>query len=74
MSNLLILSDVSTTMILTPGPVIEFLKANQGAREARAIDWVKVKINNPALFSPFSLLPSLLLNCSLSKCYRPREC
>ncbi|KAK1389079.1 Exonuclease/helicase-like [Heracleum sosnowskyi] len=35
--------DVSTTMILTPGPVIEFLKANQGAREARAIDWVKAK-------------------------------
>ncbi|KAL8088025.1 hypothetical protein AgCh_037970 [Apium graveolens] len=35
--------DVSTTMILTPGPVIDFLKANQGAREARAIDWVKAK-------------------------------
>lgn len=36
-------ADVSTTMILTPGPVIEFLKANQGVRDARSIDWVKVK-------------------------------
>ncbi|KAK3005861.1 hypothetical protein RJ639_015846 [Escallonia herrerae] len=35
--------DVSTTMILTPGPVIEFLKANQNARDPRSIDWVKAK-------------------------------
>ena len=35
--------DVSTTMILRPGPVTEFLKANQGVRENRFIDWVKVK-------------------------------
>lgn len=30
-------------MILRPGPVTEFLKANQGVRENRFIDWVKVK-------------------------------
>nr|XP_004296440.2 PREDICTED: protein argonaute 16-like [Fragaria vesca subsp. vesca] len=35
--------DVSTTMILTPGPVIDFLIANQGVREPRYIDWVKAK-------------------------------
>ncbi|KAK2979039.1 hypothetical protein RJ640_013673 [Escallonia rubra] len=35
--------DVSTTTILTPGPVIEFLKANQNARDPRSIDWVKAK-------------------------------
>ncbi|KVI02079.1 Argonaute/Dicer protein, PAZ [Cynara cardunculus var. scolymus] len=35
--------DVSTTMILTPGPVIDFLKSNQNARDARSIDWVKAK-------------------------------
>ncbi|GKC47471.1 argonaute 16-like protein [Tanacetum coccineum] len=35
--------DVSTTMILTPGPVIDFLKSNQKARDARSIDWVKAK-------------------------------
>ncbi|CAL5394005.1 unnamed protein product [Camellia sinensis] len=35
--------DVSTTMILTPGPVIDFLLANQNAREPRNIDWAKAK-------------------------------
>ncbi|ONI18322.1 hypothetical protein PRUPE_3G209300 [Prunus persica] len=35
--------DVSTTMILTPGPVIDFLITNQDVREARYIDWVKAK-------------------------------
>ncbi|PON87801.1 Exonuclease/helicase-like [Trema orientale] len=35
--------DVSTTMILRPGPVTDFLKANQGVRENRFIDWVKAK-------------------------------
>ncbi|KAA8526554.1 hypothetical protein F0562_008243 [Nyssa sinensis] len=35
--------DVSTTMILTPGPVIDFLLANQNVREPRFIDWVKAK-------------------------------
>ncbi|XP_052208551.1 protein argonaute 16 [Diospyros lotus] len=35
--------DVTTTMILTPGPVIDFLLANQNAREPRHIDWVKAK-------------------------------
>ncbi|KAL5581782.1 hypothetical protein UlMin_014224 [Ulmus minor] len=35
--------DVSTTMILKPGSVIEFLKNNQGVQEARYIDWRKAK-------------------------------
>ncbi|KAD4179068.1 hypothetical protein E3N88_27659 [Mikania micrantha] len=35
--------DVSYTVILTPGPVIDFLKSNQNARDARSIDWVKAK-------------------------------
>ncbi|KAL3509941.1 hypothetical protein ACH5RR_029342 [Cinchona calisaya] len=35
--------DVSTTMILTPGPVINFLLANQNAKEPRFIDWAKAK-------------------------------
>ncbi|CAL5406248.1 unnamed protein product [Camellia sinensis] len=34
---------VSTTMILTPGPVIDFLLANQNARDPRNIDWAKAK-------------------------------
>lgn len=35
--------DVSTTMILKPGPVIDFLIANQNVREPRNIDWSKAK-------------------------------
>ncbi|XP_050206927.1 protein argonaute 16 [Mercurialis annua] len=35
--------DVSTTMILTPGPVIDFLLTNQNVREPRNVDWVKAK-------------------------------
>lgn len=35
-------ADVSTTMILTLGPVIDFLLANQNAQEPHDIDWAKV--------------------------------
>lgn len=35
--------DVSTTMIIPPGPVIEFLKAYKNVTNARAIDWAKAK-------------------------------
>ncbi|KAL9298079.1 hypothetical protein ACSQ67_023975 [Phaseolus vulgaris] len=34
--------DVSTTMIIKPGPVIDFLLSNQQVRESRYIDWEKV--------------------------------
>ncbi|CAN1232703.1 Protein argonaute 4A [Linum perenne] len=35
--------DVSTTMVLTPGPVIDFLFVNQNVKEPRYIDWDKAK-------------------------------
>ncbi|KAK4784213.1 hypothetical protein SAY86_018581 [Trapa natans] len=35
--------DVSTTLILNPGPVIDFLMTNQNVKEARYIDWEKAK-------------------------------
>ncbi|KAJ4720457.1 Argonaute family protein [Melia azedarach] len=35
--------DVSTTMILKPGPVVEFLIANQNVRDPYQIDWAKAK-------------------------------
>lgn len=35
--------NVSTTMIFTPGPVIDFLLANQSARDPRNIDWTKAR-------------------------------
>ncbi|RDY01709.1 Protein argonaute 16, partial [Mucuna pruriens] len=36
-------SDVSTTMIIKPGPVIDFLLSNQKVREPCHIDWAKAK-------------------------------
>ncbi|KAI8008366.1 Protein argonaute 16 [Camellia lanceoleosa] len=36
-------TDVSTTMILTPEPLIDFLLANQTARDPCNIDWAKAK-------------------------------
>ncbi|ONK70265.1 uncharacterized protein A4U43_C05F31950 [Asparagus officinalis] len=35
--------DVSTTMIMTPGPVVNFLRENQNVREPHQIDWAKAK-------------------------------
>ncbi|KAM6567334.1 hypothetical protein CsatA_026462 [Cannabis sativa] len=35
--------DVSTTLILRPGSVIEFLIANQGVQNIRQVDWGKAK-------------------------------
>uniref|UniRef100_A0A0E0Q6G4 Uncharacterized protein n=1 Tax=Oryza rufipogon TaxID=4529 RepID=A0A0E0Q6G4_ORYRU len=35
--------DVSTTMIVTPGPVFDFLLTNQNVRDIRDIDWPRAK-------------------------------
>ncbi|KAL5583098.1 hypothetical protein UlMin_015540 [Ulmus minor] len=35
--------DVSTTMIIQPGPVVDFLLANQGVRDPYSLDWNKAK-------------------------------
>lgn len=35
--------DVSTTMIIQPGPVIDFLLANQNAKDPYSLDWTKAK-------------------------------
>lgn len=37
-------ADVSTTMIVRPGPVIDFLLANQNARNPSELDWAKVLV------------------------------
>ncbi|KAI3845014.1 hypothetical protein MKW92_027683 [Papaver armeniacum] len=42
-SGLTLNMDVSTTMTLTPGPVLQFLLTNQNARDPRQIDWGKAK-------------------------------
>ncbi|VVB16907.1 unnamed protein product [Arabis nemorensis] len=35
--------DVSTTMIVQPGPVVDFLIANQGVKDPFSVDWNKAK-------------------------------
>uniref|UniRef100_A0A7N0SX97 Argonaute 4 n=1 Tax=Kalanchoe fedtschenkoi TaxID=63787 RepID=A0A7N0SX97_KALFE len=35
--------DVSTTMIVKPGPVVDFLIANQNVRDPFSLDWAKAK-------------------------------
>ncbi|RDY14406.1 Protein argonaute 4, partial [Mucuna pruriens] len=35
--------DVSTTMIITPGPVVDFLISNQNVRDPFQLDWAKAK-------------------------------
>jgi len=35
-------TDVSTTMIVEPGPVINFILSNQYIKDPRRIDWGKV--------------------------------
>lgn len=35
--------DVSTTMIVQPGPVVDFLIANQNVKDPYSIDWTKAK-------------------------------
>lgn len=36
--------DVSTTMIVQPGPLVDFLMANQGVKDPFSVDWNKVII------------------------------
>lgn len=49
-------------MILTPGPVIDFLRVNQGIQDARNIDWLKV-INKTTPEKPVFFFFFALLNC-----------
>ncbi|GMG98718.1 hypothetical protein Nepgr_000558 [Nepenthes gracilis] len=35
--------DAATTIVLSPGPILDFLLANQNVREPRYIDWAKAK-------------------------------
>lgn len=39
---LVLMLDVTTTMIIKPGPLIDFVIANQGARDPFTVDWSKV--------------------------------
>lgn len=50
-------TDVSTTMIVTPGPVFDFLLTNQNVRDIRDIDWPRVHDN-----IPLSEIPAFLFS------------
>jgi hypothetical protein len=51
---MLLLSDVSTTMIIQPGPVVDFLIANQNVRDPFSLDWAKVTHVSACFFLCFS--------------------
>lgn len=53
----LLFTDVSTTMIVKPGPVMDFLLANQKVEHPNQIDWQKVSF----FFCLFNLASSKLL-------------
>ncbi|KAL5707869.1 Protein argonaute 16 [Ranunculus cassubicifolius] len=42
-SGLTLNTDVSSTIIITPGPVLPFLRKNQNLMDSRQIDWVRAK-------------------------------
>lgn len=55
-------------MIVQPGPVVDFLIANQNVKDPFNLDWIKVKKKFEDLFVLlFVLLPFAVLNCSLTK-------
>lgn len=55
-----ICSDVSTTMIIQPGPVVDFLIANQNVRDPFSLDWMKV--TNPLIIHSAALIFHLLID------------
>lgn len=59
----IISSDVSMTMILNPGPVIDFLRVNQGIQDSRYIDWHKVIHKTTPEKPGLCFFLFLLLNC-----------
>jgi hypothetical protein len=48
-------------MIVRPGPVVDFLIANQNVRDPFSLDWNKVTKYSEDFF--------VLFNCSLTVCY-----
>ncbi|EPS71209.1 hypothetical protein M569_03550 [Genlisea aurea] len=64
--------DVSTTMIVTPGPVIDFLLASQNVKEAHFIDWVKAKkiLKNLRIKAEHTNMEFKVLGLSDKPCYQ----
>lgn len=64
--------DVSTTMILTPGPVIDFLLANQNVKDPRYIDWPKAKkmLKNMRIRTRHTNMDFKIIGLSEKPCYQ----
>jgi len=59
-------------MIVHPGPVVDFLIANQNVRDPFSLDWNKVtKFSEDLFVLPIVSEPFVMLNCS-STIPRPR--
>lgn len=53
---LFFLKDVSTTVLVKPGPVLDFLCQNQNVQHPNSIDWIKVITNIVILSSSSSFM------------------
>lgn len=68
--------DVSSTMIMIPGLVVEFLRANQNARDACGIDWGKAKrmLKNMRIKTTHSNVEFKIIGISDMPCHATSSC
>ncbi|KAJ4797830.1 Argonaute family protein [Rhynchospora pubera] len=66
--------DVATTMILTPGPVIDFLIANQNVEEPKQVNWIKAKrmLRNLRIITKHNKMEHKIIGFSEFPCNRQR--
>ncbi|KAG9455809.1 hypothetical protein H6P81_000317 [Aristolochia fimbriata] len=59
--------DVSTTMIVRPGPVADFLIENQRVNHLNHIDWAKIRVKTPKVLARDRLLGSFSVKPALDR-------
>ncbi|GAB2246018.1 hypothetical protein Droror1_Dr00001511 [Drosera rotundifolia] len=66
--------DVSTTVVIKPGPVLDFLLANQNVREPRSIDWGKARktLKNLQIKTSHTNMQFKITGLSEKPCYQQR--
>ncbi|XBJ16573.1 hypothetical protein VPH35_008173 [Triticum aestivum] len=72
MGGLFLNTDVSTTMIVTPGPLVNFLLTNQNVRDIRDIDWPKAKemLKNLRVKAKHNNMEFKIIGLSDQPCFR----
>ncbi|XP_044425192.1 protein argonaute 4A [Triticum aestivum] len=70
-SGLLLNCDLSTTMVVEPGPVIAFLLSNQGVKDTSSIDWGKAKraLNKLRIETTHTKAEFRIVGLSENSCY-----